>query len=82
MPLTESAKKYSFGHVEPQQLRDYSGPGNTLLYEGYGTPGIATSTAGWIIVKHSYDVNGADNQTQPKYGLIWDLRGIYNYSQP
>lgn len=82
MALTESAKRYFFGHVEPQQLRDYSAAGNALLYEGYATPGVATSTAGWVIVKHSYDSNNADNQTQPKAGLIWDLRSIYDYSKP
>ncbi len=82
MSLTESFKKKWFGKVEPQQLRDYSAPGNALLYEGYATPGISEDTAGWVIVKHSYDGNGADDQTQPKLGVIWDLRTVYNYYSP
>lgn len=80
--LTESAKKRTFGNVEPQQMRDYSGPGGTLLYEGYATPGISTAIAGWVIVKHSFNSGNADIETQPKYGLIWDLRTIYDYSTP
>lgn len=82
MSLTESAKKFYFGHAEPQQLRDYSAPNDALLYEGYATPGISEDTSGWIIVKHSYDGNGADDQTQPKIGLVWSLRAIYNYNSP
>lgn len=82
MPLTESAKRYFFGHVEPQQMRDYSGPNNAMVYEGYATPGQPTSTACWVIVKHSFDGNGADDQSQPKSGLIWDLRITYNYNSP
>jgi hypothetical protein len=82
MPLTESFKKRIFGNTEPQQQRDYSGPGNTLLYEGYATPGIKTSTAGYVIVKHSFDVNNMDIESQPKVGLIWDLRSVYDYTNP
>lgn len=82
MPLTESAKKKNFGNVEPQQRRDYSGPGNTMLYEGYAAPGVSEDVAGWIIVKHSFDSNNADSESQPKYGLVWTLRAIYNYANP
>lgn len=82
MPLTESAKKKYFGNTEPQQMRDYSGPGSTMLYEGWAAPGVSTSVAGWIIAKHSFDVNNADIESQPKFGLIWDLRSIYDYSKP
>lgn len=81
--LTESAKKFSFGHVEPQQRRDYSGPGNSLLYEGYATPGISEDTAGWIIIKHSFNAGNMDTESQPKYGCIWTLRATaYDYNSP
>ncbi len=82
MPLTESFKKKQFGNTEPQQERDYSGPGNTLLYEGYATPGVLTSVAGWVIIKHSFDSGNMDTQSQPKIRVIWDLRSIYDYSSP
>lgn len=82
MPLTESFKKKIFGNTEPQQRRDYSAPGNALLYEAYATPGISEDTMGWVIIKHSYDANGADNETQPKWPLIYTLRAIYSYDTP
>lgn len=82
MPLTESAKKKYFGNTEPQQRRDYSGPGDTMLYEGYAAPGVSEDTAGWIIAKHSFDSNNADTESQPKWGLIWTLRSIYDYDTP
>lgn len=82
MPLTESAKKYNFGNTEPQQRRDYGGPGSALLYEGYASPGTSEDTAGWVIVKHSFNVDGFDTESQPKRGLIWTLRAIYNYDTP
>lgn len=82
MPLTESAKKWSFGNIEPQQLRDYSGPGNSLQYEGYATPGVSEDTAGWVIIKHEFNAGNADTGGKPKYGLIWTLRAIYSYNSP
>lgn len=82
MPLTEKAQAYNFGHAEPQQRRDYSGPGSALIYEGYATPGISEDTAGWVIIKHSFDGSGFDTESQPKFGLIWTLRTIYSYDSP
>lgn len=82
LPLTESAKKKNFGNVEPQQMRDWSGPGGALLYEGYATPGISQNVSGWCIIKHSFDSNNFDNESQPKFGLIWAIRTIYDYSVP
>lgn len=82
MPLTESAKKRNFGNVQPQDRRDYSGTNNAMVYEGYATPGISEDTPGWIIIKHTIDGTGLDVESQPKYGVIWTLRTIYNYASP
>lgn len=80
--LTDQAIKKTFGNVQPQERRDYTGTLNSLLYEGYATPGISEDTAGWVIIKHTVDGSGYDLESQPKYGLIWTLRAIYNYGQP
>lgn len=80
--LTEHAIRKTFGNVQPQERRDYSGPGGNLQYEAYAAPGISEDTAGWLIVKHSFDANNTDIEAQPKYGLIYTLRAIYDYSQP
>lgn len=82
MPLTESAKKHWFGNVEPQYRFDYSGPTGMMKYEGYASPGVPETTAGWVIIKHSFNSDNADIEGQPKYGLIWSLRTIYNYDSP
>ena len=82
MPLTDQAIKKTFGNIEPQQRRDYTGPLNSLLYEAYATPGISEDIAGWVIIKHTVDANGYDLASQPKYGLVYTLRNIYNYDSP
>lgn len=82
MPLTENFIRKNFGNIQPQEERDYSGPGNTLLYEGWATPGVSTATSGWTIIKHSFNAGNMDTQSQPKIGIIWDLRTIYNYTSP
>jgi len=80
--LTDQAIKKTFGNVQPQERRDYSGTGNSLIYEGYATPGITEDIAGWVIIKHTVDADGFDTESQPKYGLIWTLRAIYSYDSP
>lgn len=80
--LTESQKKFQFGNTEPQQRRDYSGAGNTLEYEGYASPGTAETTAGWVIIKHTVNNDNADVQSQPKFGVIWTIRSMYNFNTP
>lgn len=82
MPLTQTANRKQFGNVEPQQRRDWTGPSSQLLYEGYAAPGVSEDTAGWVIIKHSFDASSNDKESQPKYGLIWTLRSIYDYSSP
>ena len=75
MPLTESAKRYYFGSKEPQQLRDYSGAGNTLLYEGYAVQGLAEDQPGWVIVLHAIDGStNMDNGQKLLAGQSWSLR--------
>lgn len=81
MPLSESAKKFWFGNIEPQYRLDYSGTGGAIKYEGYATPGTSEDAAGWVILEHT-TVNGADTAGKPKYGLVWTLRAIYNYDSP
>ncbi len=82
MPLTSQFIKKNFGNIQPQERRDYSGNMNSLLYEGYATPGISEDTAGWLIIKHTVDGSGYDIESQPKLGLIWTMRSIYNYDSP
>lgn len=82
MPLTELFVKKNFGNIQPQERRDYSGSMNSLLYEGYGTPGISEDTAGWTIIKHTVDGSGYDIESQPKLKLVWTLRAIYSYDTP
>lgn len=81
MPLTESFKRKQFGNTEPQQERDYTND-LYLIYEGYASPGVPTSTAGWVILKHTLNGNNLDTQSRPKIGVIWDLRQIYDYNSP
>lgn len=78
--MTESSKKYFFTSVEPQVLRDYSGPGNTLLYEGFAAPGVKTDEKGWVIVVHDFDANNMDIGQRTKSGLEWDLRSFYTFT--
>lgn len=80
--LTDQAIRKTFGNIQPQERRDYSGPGNSLQYEAYATPGISEDTAGWVIIKHSFNGGNADIESQPKYGLIYTLRTIYDYGSP
>lgn len=82
MPLTESAKKFWFGNVEPQYRFDPSGPGGTILYEGYATPGVSEDLPAWVVVKHTFDGNNVDIEGQPKYGIVWTLRATYDFDVP
>lgn len=62
---------------------EYSG-GN-LIYQGFASPGNATSTAAWKIAKYTYD--GSNNLLTIKwaggassYTNIWDNRASLSYS--
>jgi hypothetical protein len=77
---SESFKRYHFGQAEPQALRDWSGINGQLVYEGYASPGLGTDKPGWVIIKHSFDGNGNDSQSQPLSGKVWDLRTFYDFS--
>jgi hypothetical protein len=79
MPITESAKKYHFGNIEPQQLRDYSGPGNTLLYEGFSVQGTPQASPGWVILKHIFDGNNMDKGTSMLVGKSYSIRSSYTF---
>jgi hypothetical protein len=79
MPLTESAKKKLFGQAEPKHLRDYGGPGNTLLYEGYAIQNTPIDYPGWVILKHAFDVNNMDTGDSMLVGKSWSIRASYTF---
>lgn len=63
-------------------LYDYDGS-NNLIYQGFATPGTATSAAAWAIKKNTFSgsnltmsqwANGKSNQEN-----IWDARADLTY---
>jgi len=59
------------------------------VYHGRAAPGTAVATAGWIIIKYTYDGTGAVTDIQyadsangnaDNFSLKWSLRATYTYA--
>lgn len=68
-----------------QQILDYQGnTSGQVVYVGWATCGLATSSAGWKIRKFTYDGNGQVTAIQYAGGdvgfrAIWDNRTSLTY---
>ena len=83
MPLPDKIQRYYFGSTIPTELQDFDVNGN-LIYEGYSMPGVPETTAGFVIIKHVYQVNSTTGLEQDIYdsflpGVVWILRSTYAY---
>lgn len=79
MPLTLTAQKEFFGTAEPKKLRDWSGPCNQLLYEGYAVHTAGEADPAWVIYKHYFDANNKDSGDKHIFGGVWTLRSLYAF---
>lgn len=78
MPLNVSVINY----IECTEVNSYG----QVIYHGFALPGTATSAAGWMIIKFTYDASTrvmtykqfANGNSQ--FTNIWGSRDTYSYS--